>query len=188
MNQSSLFKKILAFLIIIIFVFCFLYYIIYNDIKLKNKHTSELQNSISHRLKQDQYMSSVKMDVFNANSDIEKISNSIVSQDGDVVFIELLENIAKNNGLVLTISSLAVDDTNSLSTSTMTTLDIRAKLNGSWKGTYLFLSELESLPYNIRVDRFSLVNMLDNVVVLNKSKLTEVLWSSDFEIHVLKYK
>lgn len=188
MKQHQSLKKILATLILIILALCFFYYLLFKDIKLRNKHTSELQNNIELQIRRDKYMSSVELAVQNDRANIEKISNSIIGQDDDVTFIELLENTAKNNGLDIVINTLVIEDNSSFSTTDMTTLKIRAKTNGPWSGTYLFLNELELLPFNIRVEKLSLTNGSSNTAEFKNTATSSAPWQSDFEIRVLKYK
>ncbi len=119
--------------------------------------------------------------------DIEKIDSSIVAKDGDVVFIENLEGLAKQNKLSIDISSLTFNDDTPASAAGLTVFKISAKTSGSWSGTYAFLSEIESLPYKVKITRYSAVTTGPSVGTDEKT-LNNAIWSSLLELEVLKYK
>jgi len=180
MKDIKFFKKILIFssiLIVVLFVF---YYFIFSDISRRNKHSSELQNTIEFQNQKDQNVLSTKREIQMAGNNIEKISNSIIAKDGDVSFIELIESIARRNGMEISIDSLSLSDDPQLTGSNLTFLNIRGGIEGGWTGNFNFLRELESLPYNIVIKKYSLTNS-DDGIKLGK-------WQSVFEIQVLKYK
>jgi hypothetical protein len=139
--------------------------------------------------KSQQYMISLERTIQNADPDIIRINNSIIAKDGDVEFIETLEQMAKTNGLSVSIDSLTLENNPILAGSNVTILRIKAKTQGSWLGTYTFLSELESLPLKIKVDKFGFANGgSDTQTPSGKSAKATVVWQSIFEIVVLKYK
>ncbi len=165
------------------------YYFIYRDIKSKNEHISSLIQQLDFQSSRQEYLVSTQRMIENLNSDMTKINDSIVSKDGDVEFIENLENRAKNKGLTINIESLNVEDDPTSTASSITKLKLSAKTKGSWDGTYTFLSELESLPFKIKIEKFSIVNESRSEVLDGKQTYTySPDWKTSFEIVVLKYK
>lgn len=183
MNDPGL-KRILVTLALFSFGFFLLYYFIFNDIKIRNKHISALEQELSSDLNRRQYVTSLERIVPGGDSNINAINNSIVPSDGDVKFIENLESIGRINGLEFGIDSLSFEDDPSFASSGITALKINARTKGSWPGTYAFLSQIESLPLKIKINNFRLTNVLVNALVPKAGNS----WQSTFEIIVLKYK
>ena len=185
-KPSKIIVIILSFFALALFI---IYYLIFSDIKTKNQHASILEQELSSQTKNQQYMLSLKRNIQNADSDISSINNSIMSEDGDVAFIEDLENFANDNNLTLSIDSLTLEDSQILASSSITSLKVRAKTKGSWFGTYKFLARMESLPLKIKIYRFGFTKTVNEIGVDNKKISNQVpVWQGIFEMNVLKYK
>ena len=128
-------------------------YFLFKDIRLRNEHISKLSQEVSSLSSKQDYLVSTQKMIGSINQDIIRIDNSIITKDGDVAFIENLELIAKSNGLTLNIDSLVFEDDTKLTGAGLTTLKIKAKTTGNWSNTYRFLSQIESLPFKIKVNR-----------------------------------
>jgi hypothetical protein len=169
---------LLLFLILTLFA---VYYFCFVDIQNKNKNISKLENDMAVSTKRTEYLLSVERSVQSAGNDIEKVNSSVLAKDGEVGLIDLLENTAGQNGLQISIDSLSVDNSyTAMGKTNLTTLDVKATVSGNWSGVYTFLSELESLPFISRIDKFALTSLSDGV--------SAGKWSGIFEIHILKYK
>ena len=180
MKNQDHFKKILIVLSLCVFGLFVVIYFVFADIKQKNENISTLENDLSLKTKQQQYLVSMQRTVKNADSDISRINNSIIGAGEDVQFIESLESIAKNNGLTINIDSLVFEDSTLPKSSSMTTLKVRAKTSGGWLGTYKFLGQIESMPLKIKINNFGFTNTVDET--------NAKVWQSIFEISILKYK
>ena len=182
-------KRILVITSLFVAGFCLLSYIVFFDIKHKNERVSLLEHEMSFQSKKRDYMISMERMVQNADSDITLINNSIIPSDGDVRFIESLETMAHDNGLDITIDSLTFEDSRLLASSSVTALKVKAKTKGHWLGAYTFLSQIESLPFKVKIDKFALINAKDETdISANKTGAPKSAWQSTFEIRVLKYK
>lgn len=188
LNNKSL-KVILATLSLLVFAMFVFIYIVYADIKSKNERISLLSNSSTFSNSRLDYLISTGRIIRDLDADIERINNSIVAKDGAVKFIESLESIARDRGLSIVIDSLTLKDSpeSGSGSSSVAILEIRAKTQGGWASTYRFLAELESLPFKIRVNQFSLVNTMAESDT-KKADDTDGKWQSAFEINVLEYK
>lgn len=180
-NYKSL-KRIIIILSVIIAVVFGLFFFTITGIKNKNENITKLQNELLDHASESKYLASIQNIVSKANISIEQINSSILSSDSNVVIIETIEQIATKNGLEITIDSIAVEDLVATKDSDMTTLKIRVKTNGKWIQTYNFISELESLPYQINVEKSSLITGAE------AGDLKDRLWQNVFEIRLLKYK
>ena len=190
MKKYQLLKKIIWLPLIFIVGIFVLYYYLYQDIEIKNQNILNLQNKIKIQSESEQYLKSVGNVVQNSQVSINEVNNSILDKDGDVIFIENLEKISKENGLEITINSIVIDNLSGLSKANMTTLSISATIKGSWAGNYIFLKELESIPFVLRVEKFDLVSTSNSGFdpISKKMIITNRGWQSTFEIHVLKNK
>lgn len=186
MSSQNIYKNIMVILGVVSLGFFVAYYFAYQDIKEKNKSIAVLAQELDLESSRQEYLVSTQRMIKNISSDIDRINNSIISVDGNVSFIEGLEAVAKSNGLSITIDSLVIEDDPTFSESGITTLKIKAKTKGSWAGTYTFISQIESLPYKIKVSQFGMQGSASELVSGKKVPVSE--WQSSFEIRVLKYK
>lgn len=188
MKTLNLSKKV-SILLCLVIVFIFIsYYFVYSDIKRRNEHVSSLNQDLSFQIKKRQYILSLQRTFQSTDSDIALVNNSIIPTEDGVKFIEDIESMARNNGLTIDIDSLGFEDSTLFSSSTITTLKVRAKTTGSWGGTYHFLSEIESLPIKVKINNLGLLSSIKDDGSTSKTKKPTALWQSTFEINVLKYK
>lgn len=186
-NPKSL-KKILVFLSLIMITLFVGHYFLYRDIKLKNEHISILSAELESQSERQGYLIATERVIESIKEDIELIDKSIIASNEDVDFIEDLEAIARRNGLTIKIDSLVIEDAKELDAAGITTLKVRAKTTGPWVGTYTFLSEVESLPFKIKVNKFAILNTGEGASVEGATPVLKNEWQSTFEILILKYK
>lgn len=157
----------------------------YRQIKYRDQSYQVYSKDLLFQNDRQDYLFSAQKIIENLSSDIEHINDSIVSSDGEVEFIENLEEVAKESGLSIEINSILLETNPKLASSSVSILRVRAKTRGSWSNSYLFLSRLESLPYKVKINKFGLVNSSE---VISGSSRSSSIWQSSFEIDVLKYK
>jgi len=186
MDQSKLFIKIILLLIICTLSLFGVIYFVYFEIKEKNEKIMNVEQDISTQNSKHDYLVSAQKLIEDIEPDIAKIGDSIVSSNGDVAFIENLEFIARSYDLSIQIDSLTIEDDLKNESNPISTLKIKAKINGSWTNTYVFLSELESLPFKLKINKF---NLISSGEVSNVDKTSSNIdWQALVEISVLKYK
>lgn len=186
MNNKKYLKKILVLCVVIFVALSTLIIFVFLDIKHKNENIFALESELDNKSEKNDYLLSIQKVVQNSDDSINKINNSILASDGDVTVIEKIENLAKNRGMDIEIESLSIDAIPSSKDKNIVSLDIKAKTTGTWVNTYDFLSEIEALPYVVRVEKIVLNSSNDNA----QSKLLSSYpkWQSIFEIRLLKYK
>jgi hypothetical protein len=176
MNKNKSLKITIGTLGLFIVLFFVLQFFIYKDISKKNYNTSSLANTFSQQNEMREYINSSQKNFLNYDDDIKVVNNFIISKDGDVDFIENLESLAVKNGLTAQIDSLVLVNEKDLSSKGLTILKIKTKIEGSWINTARFLSQVENMPFKLKIDNFSLIKTgIDNT------------WQGIFEISVLKY-
>jgi mannitol-specific phosphotransferase system IIBC component len=188
MKKIQSLKGILGLLSVIVVLFLIAIFMLFQNIKNQMEDASNLQNKIDVATRQNQYTISLQKSLQNSKADIDKVNSSILSSDGNVSFIEKFETLAKNNGLNVSIDSLSVEDIPNINSDNLTSLVVRASAEGSWTGTIVFLTSLESFPFAMRVEKFDLLNSSDNPVGLPPPTSFKQNWLSTFEIRVLEYK
>lgn len=185
-KSSKIILIILCILVIVIFVAC---YFVYGDIKNKNENYNFILHDLSFQNDKQDYLASKLKMVDDMGTEINAVDNSIISKNGEVGFIESLESLARENGLSIEISSLTLDNSVNLASSSINVFNIKAKTEGSWYGNYVFLSRLESLPFKVKINMVGLTDSSKDVVSdANNSNPTNNTWQSVFDIGVLKYK
>lgn len=187
MNQSKLYKIIGVLSLTSVLLFVVIYFA-YDDIKSKNEKVSAVEHELLFQNSQYDYLISMQKMVDGLGPDIYKIDNSIVPKNGDVDFIEDLEKLAKDRKLKIEIESLTISTDPKESSGEVVTLKVRAKVEGPWKDSYLFISEVESFPFKVKINKLSIVGTEEVVSGTGKLNTINSKWQTTFEINVLKYK
>ncbi len=182
-------KQYFVLLGILIILLSAAIYFVWTDLKNKNEIIAEINNDLSTQSSKQLFLASMEQQVKTREDDLDKVNGSIIGTDKDVDFIENLESLAKSNNLKVSIDSLALQDDSSLTTSKVSFFNIRAKTTGDWTGTYIFLSELESLPLKVKINKINLVNTTNEVNgEVRKVGSVGNTWELDFDMTVLKMK
>lgn len=181
MKDSQNFKKILLLLFLSALVLIALHYFMYGDIKKKNESISSLQYDLSTKASKQDYLIATERSLDKFAVEIAHAQDSAVPKEEEIKFIEKIESIAKNNGLAIEIKSLILKN-EELPSLDLTILKVQTKTTGSWKGTYMFIAEIESLPVKLKIGRTSMI-----LIEAGKAQ-TPSVWSNDIDISVLKYK
>jgi hypothetical protein len=187
MSNKS-FKGILLVLSLVVVFMFLIQYFLYNQIKNKSEHIDSIVSNLSMQAQRQQYIFSTDQILSSFNGDIGNINNSVIKNDGDVKFIEDLDTLAVDNGLEINIDSLNFEEIPKVASSTVVFFKIRAKTHGSWAATYKFLAELESLPFKIKISKFSMINAPATATADSTEVKSGNEWQSNFEMSALKYK
>lgn len=90
------------------------------------------------------------------NDDLQVLQQFFVSKDGALDFVKYIENIAVSSGLVFRIDTVDEISDPALTPLHKSTLKMSIRVTGTLKRVKLFLSLIESLPYNIKIQRADL--------------------------------
>jgi len=187
MNQSKLFKIIGVLSATSVLLFVAIYFA-YSDIRSKNERVFTMEQELLFQNSQYEYLLSMQKVVDGLGPEIYKIDNSIVPKNGDVDFIEDLEKLAKDRNLKIEIESLTLTADPKETSGQVTNLKVRAKVEGPWKDSYLFVSEMEAFPFKVKINKLSIIGTEEVVSGAGKSSILNSKWQTTFEINVLKYK
>lgn len=187
MGKSKLYKIIVGLSIVGIVLLGMLYFV-YSEIKSKNQKISIIeQELLSKKNKYDHLVSMQKL-VKDIEPDVKKIEESIIPKSGDVDFIESIEALARSNDLSIQIETLNLVSDPKVASSTVSTLKIKAKTDGTWLNTYVFLSEIESSQIKLKINKLALTSSEDLVLSGTTLGTQGKKWQANFEISLLEYK
>ncbi len=119
---------------------------------------------------------------FEANQkDIDDLQNFFIKNQGEVEFIESIENFAKEKGLLVAIDAVSVESPKDIASHGMEYLVLRLHVEGSWAGVWIFSQTLEALPYSIDINSLALLRK-------EVGPQEAALWKGLYNIRVLKKK
>jgi hypothetical protein len=137
-----------------------------------------VQTNVSANLKVEQ-MKNLSLSLALVQSDVDKVNSHIVTADGEVAFIEEVENLAKADNLGIKIDTVNVAQANDLTPAGLEYLNLSMSVTGSWLSTFHFLSLIENMPYDVMVNQSDISDISDGVTGPTQ-------WQGDFQISVIK--
>ncbi len=90
------------------------------------------------------------------SDDLLVLQSFFVAKDGALDFVKYIENMAISSGLVFRIDTVDELSDPALTRLNKSTLKMSIRVTGTLKRVTLFLSLIESLPYNIKIQRADL--------------------------------
>ncbi|MFA7216575.1 MAG: hypothetical protein WC095_01160 [Candidatus Paceibacterota bacterium] len=181
--NTYFFKKTIAIYSIIVIALLGLHIFVFLKIKNYNQSIASFENELIVQKDRQEKMFYMNQIIDQNKTEIDLIKNSVVSKNGNVEFIETMESLAKNNNLSIEIQSLSFEPDPTLNKDEMVFFKIKALTKGSWINIYTFLSQIEALPFSIRVDNMAAVSSSSDSQNGIKSE-----WQMTLDIRVLKYK
>ncbi|HJN62991.1 MAG TPA: hypothetical protein QGH03_02050 [Candidatus Paceibacterota bacterium] len=183
MNFSKRVKITILILILLNLILGGVYYSVFKEINKNSKQTLNLTNDFNLQLAKERQLKSFKNVTDDTVSDREKLDSNFVSSDGTVSFIKEIENLAAVSNLFIEIGSVAVEDyaRDGRTSEVVEILSMNFTTGGAWSDNFYFLNLIESMPYKITINDFS--------VNTNKGVDGKTLnWEGSTGIKVLKLK
>ncbi len=187
-------KKVLFITIALAMTSLLLYGFLFWEIKTKTQDAAKIQEDADKDVKREESLRLAKISLAKNKESIEKIDSYFIARDGVVSFIEELENLGKETGVILSIGSVSAEVDAKVKDDFKETLRIRLEASGSWKDLFYFLSILESLPYRAQIEQMtlSLLGASDKIPfggeagkrVPGKGEV----WRGAFELTILKLR
>ncbi len=142
---------------------------------------SSYRNDITFGDQKKEYAENMVLSFESTQVDIDTLQNLFVKKQGEVEFIEFLEQSAKERGLEIKIDSVSLDSTKEMVSHGMEYLVLRFSVNGTWAHVWNFSEALEVLPYSIDVESLALLRT-------DTEKGKPALWKGVYNIRILKKK
>jgi len=171
-----------------------LYGLLFWEIRTKGQEISSLRVEADTDVKKDGTLRAAKASLVKNKELIERMDSYFISRDGVVAFIEELEKLGKDTGVLLSIGSVSAENDSKMKDDFKETLRIRLEASGPWANLFYFLSILESLPYRAQVDQMtvSLLGASDKLSFGSelgpRLQGKEEIWKGTFELTILKLK
>lgn len=86
-------------------------------------------------------------------AEIEKVRKFFVAKGDEVEFIESIENLAKNKGLLFEIDTISQSPTGGEKKEDIV---VKIDIEGGWGGAVSFIEELEKLPFGVSITKVEL--------------------------------
>ncbi len=188
-KNTILLVSISLICILAIFVLCWAVI----GIKQKVGDTASTLSDVGVLEKNDMEYQISEKNIKLTQGDRAKIASYIVSKDGVVDFIKLIESIASKSNMEISIKTVRESGTVEQATSSpKVMLSLPLSVTGTWQNIMLFLALLESLPYRITLSKVDF-RRIESEEVLDTKKKSQFSksnpgWQGDFELSVLKFK
>lgn len=117
-------------------------------------------------------------------ADISNLQNFFVKKQGEVEFIEFLEQNAKAQKLEVKIETASLESSKEMQEKGVEYLRIRFVVVGTWADVWNFSRTLELFPYSIHINSLAFIREDTNTPPKNKP----VIWKGVYVIKVLKKK
>jgi len=189
MNESLKTKSILKILVIltvlIVGTYVFLFYYI--------NRTNDTITGVAGKLKEisisQAKLTAVERVLADTAAQSRQIDSFVISSDGTVGFIEMVENLAGSAGLSVSIDSVDTKAAAGTMRNDWEYLNLTISVKGNWAGVFNYLSMLERLPYLAEINSVAIqqtTNSAQNIPGVKNS--TAYIWQGQFSISVLKFK
>ncbi len=152
--KTNTFKKII-FIFITLVVLVVIDFILISRLNKERDIIIETRKNIVLESSQAVGINETKQKIEELEKINERIDNLLIKESNAVKFISLIENLAEDVGVEITIASVNFEDPED--ENKLGTLDMNFQIVGSWQEVTTFLVSVESLPYLIDVNavRFS---------------------------------
>ncbi len=154
----------------------------YKRISIVHTRTDALKNELVDSQVKTLKMSSLRRAALSGSDELVKIKDFIIEPGQEVEVVQLIEGLSKSSGLTYTTETIALTDYAPLTGQGKELLHIVITTQGSWRGTQKFLSLVENLPYNVRIDT------VDTALTGSEGNTLTGTWKTKFDISLVKKK
>lgn len=178
MNNRT--TKVLIVSILIALVCIIALYIEFRIVTALNDKSDTLKESLVNAQVQSLKLESLRAVAISGSAELDKIENYIVSAGKEIELVQQIENLAKNSGLEYSTDLIekkeGVDTTKDM-------LHIKILTNGSWSTSRKFISLIEHLPYNVRINELDMIKSGEST-----GSTTVPTWRTNVDFSVVQKK
>lgn len=160
------------------------YYMIINMLWAKAASVAVYKNDIVSADQKKEFAKNMLNSFALVQDDISLLQTFFVEQQGEVDFIEYLEQTVQSQGLEVSIDTVSVDAPKNIATYGMEYLVLQFNIRGTWSRVWNFSRMIEVLPYSVKIQSFALIREGDTVENTNQLGI----WKGVYTIKVLKKK
>jgi len=147
MNNNKKTKKVLITLSVIFIIILAADIFWFSFIKKEADKVLEFKKMAQKEAVQNYNLTEIKRSISELEQKEEALDNIFIDGDNIVIFIELIENMAAQSGVL---TQIQID--NDKGESVYPRLNVVLQANGSWSGVTTFLKMVENLPHNVLID------------------------------------
>lgn len=159
------------------------YYVVVKTLWSKAASVATYKNEIVSGEQKKQFASLMLKSFESSQIDISLLQRVFIKRQGEVDFIEYVENTAKEQGVEITMD-VSLDSPKNLTTYNMEYLVLNISVKGSWARVWNFSRILEVLPYSINVRSLALLKEGGSESDVSSAGS----WKGVYNIKVLKKK
>lgn len=176
------------------------YFIMYKNIVKQGSVTSKAHAELQYQNEMKKHEEDLVQLYNNSEKDRQNINSIIISEDKIVDFIEAVENIGKQSGVEITISSINKENKDSKDAKLKNfnignTITARVDAKGSFASIMKSLVLLENMPYQVYLNNILITtDATDSVgngdinVPIKKKTSTNNKWSLSLQVKALSTK
>jgi len=161
------------------------WWFIYSGIQQKRDAIAALRREIDINERRMNNSRSLGVLLTDVKSDEEKITATFLNSNNIVKFIEDLEFLSRKASTTLEVDAIKLptpeDDIQKPA--------FHFKITGVFSELFQYFTLLENLPYQIEIERVSLINPKTlNLVGITNTKKSIPIWEAEFDIKLLSYE
>lgn len=179
-------KKITIILAICVFVVMSALYGFFWMIRSNMTKTIDFQNKIEEQRVAEETAREFKASIEEIGPEIQRLTARIVEVEGYVEFIEMIESQARSLGISIEVVSAAEGKHSSPEQFSILKLNLRTQ--GSWKETYTFLGMIETLPYKVTLNTFTINSQPDFRTTSTTPVTSGSVWTGSYNLDVVQFK
>ncbi len=179
-------KKITIILAICVVVTLTALYGFFWMIRSNMTKTVEFQNKIEEQLVAEETAKEFKASIEEIGPEIQRLTARIVEAEGYVEFIEMIESQARRLGI--SIEVVSATEGKHPNPEQFSILKLMLRTQGSWKETYTFLGMLETLPYKVTLNSFTINSQPDFKTTSSTPMASGSVWTGTYNIDVVRFK
>jgi Tfp pilus assembly protein PilO len=179
LQKNTKISFIIIFILDLVFIVAFFAMFIFVQRKISD--TIEKEDNIRNEIKKVESNALMDKELSNNKNYTDKLSEYIVSSNGIIDFIDILEKSISDNNLKSDIKSLVYEVG---SIPNLELARIKIDVTGEWKNVIFFLKLLENYPLKISIENVSFKRFSEYKV--GSKNIPQ--WVGSFEFTVLKYK
>lgn len=185
-NRTGRTKLILLISFIIVFLGAYIY--LYERAVILFAQAKEIRSRIIEETAKDRELENIRSDIKASLGNYEKVQDLFISKEFVGDFLEGLENLGREIGVLVVTESVTNKELNP-SVSDKEEMNIFLTVRGSQENTIAYLKLLELLPYKIRIDN-ALLQKGESIGVDKKGqqKISPNVWQLSTNVSLIKLK
>lgn len=119
----------------------------------------------------------------------EELAQAFVAKEGEVAFIEIVENLGKEVGVEIQVQGISREELGEKGNAAWENLELNVRARGTWQQLLTLFALVENLPMRVSISNFTLTtSQSGSEIGATKGAKKAALWESGITLHALKAK